>query len=92
MELKNMNKRQKINWIKAWLQRFGDRDNETFNIEIMVDNIIWKISLQYNFDFEGEQLEPYDWCRRNFKHVHNNTLYDRTEEELTRIIEQLKMK
>ena len=31
-----MNKEQKVNWIKCWLQKFGNRDNETFNTEVVV--------------------------------------------------------
>ncbi len=85
-----MNKRQKVNWIKSWLQKFGDRDNETFNTEVKINGETFDISLQYNYDFDGDKYEPYDWCRRSFKHLKNNTIYDRTEEELDIIITELK--
>lgn len=87
-----MSKREKINWIKCWLQKFGKRDNETFNIEVTVGEITWEISLQYDYDFEGDKLDPRDWCCHGFKHLRNNGLSDRTEEELETIIEQLKKK
>lgn len=87
-----MNKKQKVNWIKYWLQKFGNRDNETFNTEVVAGETTWQISLQYNFDFDGDRLEPYDWCRRDFKHIHDNQISDRTDEELNEIINQLKSK
>lgn len=87
-----MNKEQKVNWIKCWLQKFGNRDNETFNIEVVVGEIVWEISLQYDYDFDGDILEPYDWCRSGFKHLRNNKISDRTDEELDKIISQLKIK
>ena len=31
-----MTKEQKVNYVKHWLQKFGDRDNETFNTEVVV--------------------------------------------------------
>jgi len=83
-----MIREQKINYIKCWLQKFGNRDNETFNIE--VDG--WEISYQYDFDIDGNQIEPYGWCRSSFKHVHNNQFSDRTNEELEEIVNKLKSK
>lgn len=85
-------KRQKVNYIKYWLQRFGERDTETFNTEIIVGETHWIISLQYNFDNEGEQCEPFDWCRSGFKHLRNNQISDRSDEELDGIINQLNLK
>jgi hypothetical protein len=87
-----MNKEQKVNYVKCWLQKFGNRDNETFNTEVVVSETTWRISLQYNFDDEGDQCDPYDWCSRSFKHVHDNQISDRTDEELDEIINQLKSK
>ena len=87
-----MDTKQKVNYVKYWLQKFGTRDNETFNTEVMVGETTWEISLQYNFDNEGNQFEPYDWCCSSFKHVHNNQISDRTDEELDDIINQLKSK
>jgi hypothetical protein len=40
-----MNKEQKVNWIKCWLQKFGNRDNETFNTEVVVGETTWEISI-----------------------------------------------
>ena len=71
--------------IKAWLQRFGNRDNETFNYEV----IGWRLSLQYDYDLDGGRIEPYNWCLSGFKHVHNNSLDDRSEEELREIFDKL---
>jgi hypothetical protein len=87
-----MNKEQKVNYVKCWLQKFGNRDNETFNTEVVVGKTTWEISLQYNFDDDGDQCEPYDWCRSDFKHLRNNQISDRTDEELDEIINQLKSK
>ena len=83
-----MNKEQKVNYVKCWLQKFGNRDNETFNTDVLVGDINWSISLQYNFDDDGE---PYDWCRSSFKHIRNNQISDRSDEELDDIINQLKL-
>jgi len=86
-----MNKEQKVNYIKMWLQKFGNRDNETFNVEIKRNgDIIWFISLQFDYDEDGDRLEPYDWCRNGFKHMRNNTISDRTDDELDEIILNLK--
>lgn len=87
-----MNKEQKVNYVKYWLQKFGNRDNWTFNTEVVVGKTTWAISLQYNFDDEGYKNEPCDWCRSGFKHLRNNQLSDRTDEELDAIINQLKLK
>lgn len=87
-----MNKEQKVNYVKFWLQKFGNRDNEMFSTEVVVGETTWEISLQYNFDDEGEQCEPYDWCRSGFRHLRNNQISDRTDEELDEIINQLKSK
>ena len=95
-----MNKEQKIILIKAWLQMFGDRDNETFYIEVIVPAKpymrIWNISIQYNYDWEeGYEITPYNWCRFRFDDDTNNKLgrnasiSDRSEEELDEIIEAL---
>jgi hypothetical protein len=84
-----MNKEQKVNWIKCWLQKFGNRDNETFNKQITINGITWELSLQYDFDFDGEKLEPYDWCSNNFKQIHNNRIQDKSNEELNEIINKL---
>jgi hypothetical protein len=88
-----MDKLQKNNYVKCWLQKFGERDNETFNTEVVInDNLTWRISLQYNFDDEGEELKPYNWCTCGFKNLRYNSISDRTEEELDEIINKLKTK
>ena len=71
--------------IKAWLQRFGNRDNETFNYQISN----WNLSLQYDYDIEGDRIEPYNWCTSGFKHVSSSSLEDRTEDELSKILDEL---
>ena len=83
-----MNKKQKVNWIKCWLQKFGNRDNETFHTNVIIGNINWELSLQYNYDFDGDECNPYHWCRSGFKHL-CNTISDRSDEELDMIIKQL---
>jgi len=85
-----MNEEQKVNYVKCWLQKFGNRDNETFNTEVELSETTWQISLQYNFDDNGNHCEPYDWCRSGFKHLRGNQISDRTDEELDEIINKLK--
>jgi hypothetical protein len=58
-----MNQTQLINAIHAWLQRFGNRNNDTFYYDIGE----WHLSLQYHFDLDGEQYEPYSWVNRGSK-------------------------
>ena len=87
-----LNKEQKVNWIKCWLQKFGNRDNQTFNTEVVMGETTWEISLQYGYDFDGGRLEPYERCSRSFKHVHDTQISDRTDEELDEIINKLKSK
>lgn len=82
----SMDKQELIYAIKAWLQMFGDRDNETFNYELPK----WTLSLQYDYDMNGYRVEPYNWCRSSFKHAHYNSLEDRTELELIEILDELK--
>jgi hypothetical protein len=79
------NKEELIYSIKAWLQRFGNRDNETFSYELTN----WRLSLQYDYDLDGSRIEPYNWCLSGFKHVHNNSLNDRSDEELRGILNEL---
>jgi hypothetical protein len=87
-----MTRNEKVNYIKMWLQKFGDRDNETFNTEVFVGETLWELSLQYSFDEEGKELQPFDWCRHGFKHVFDNSISDRTDDELDSIISNLKIK
>lgn len=84
-----MNKEQKVLWIKCWLQKFGERDNETFNTEVTLGDTHWDISIQYNYDFDGYEISPNDWCINGFKHTSYNHISDRSEEELDQIIKEL---
>ena len=79
---------KQINWIKAWLQMFGERDNETFSIEIEAEGVHYDISMQYNFDLDGDQIQPYDWCSSG--KGDRSGIKDRTGEELDAIIKKLK--
>lgn len=85
----NTEKQKKVNRVKLWLQKFGDRDNETFYKEIEVGDINWRISMQYTYDDDGDEIISSNWCCRNFKHVFNNAIEDRTEEELEAILFEL---
>ena len=71
---------------------FGERDNETFNIDVDLDDVRWTISMQYNYDLDGDRIEPMNWCVSSFKHNHKNHIADRSEEELDQIIEILNQK
>ena len=82
-------KEQKVNIIKLWLQKFGNRDNETFNQKVTVGDTTWDIWLQYDFHSDGSTIEPYNMCSKGFKHLVKATLEDRTEEELNDIITEL---
>ena len=69
---------------------FGERDNETFFIEVTTSENTWDISMQFNYDLEnGIDITPYDWCRRSFKHVGDNSIADRSDKELDEIIKSL---
>lgn len=81
-----MNKEELICAIKAWLQMFGDRDNDCFNVQLTK----WRISMQYNYSEDGYKVEANNWCCWGFKHVDDNTLEDRTVEELSDIIKEMK--
>ncbi len=83
-----MDTTQKINYIKGWLQKFGHRDNETFNIEVHILNIEYQISLQYTFDELGIQYEPMSFVYKGFKNNLGN-LESLQESFLTLIIEAL---
>ncbi len=85
-----MNKDQKVNWIKCWLQKFGNRDNETFYFQVILDNSPWELYIQYDYDFDGDRIEPRDWCTSGFKHLSNNSISDRNDNEIDSIIDQLK--
>ncbi len=84
-----MNKKQKVNYIKAWLQRFGERDNETFYIEVKMEEETWLLALQYDYDFDGDRISSFDWCWKSFKHVGDTYISDRNKKELDEIIRKL---
>ena len=86
-----MTKREQINYIKYWLQAFGDRDNETFNTEVEIGDKTWGIWLQYSFDEEGDQLEPMDHCSPSNK-LTRRGMDGNTAEDLDAIISALKQK
>jgi hypothetical protein len=92
--VEKMTREEKIISIKAWLQMFGDRDNECFYIEVIVNEgirqRIWTISMQYNYDLEeGFPIEPYNWCRYRFEENKNKSISDRSDIELDEIIKGL---
>lgn len=68
-----MKKEEQINLIKSWLQKFGERDNETFSIQLEK----WRISMQYDYDLDGSRIDSMNWCCSSFKHVHANSIEDR---------------
>lgn len=45
------------------MQRFANRDNEAFYYD--VDK--WHLTLQYHFDLDGEQYDPYAWVSKGSK-------------------------
>lgn len=87
-----MSKKEKINWIKWWLQRYGERDDSVFHIEIESNEITWDISLQYNYGDNGLEYDPFDWCSNGFKHTFMDRISYRSDEELDEIISILKQR
>ena len=85
-----MNKQHKINYIKFWLQCFGERDNETFSKDVTINDQTWRIWLQYNFDNEGDQIEPYSNVSCSDKLVKGLSFEDLTEEQLNSLIKVLR--
>lgn len=84
------NKLEKSNWIKCWLQKFGRRDNETFSAILDNGTNYYELSLQYSFDFDDIECEPFDWCRVGRGKAANSSIIERSEYELDEIIEMLK--
>ena len=87
-----MTKDNKVNYVKLWLQKFGDRNNETFHTEVEACGKIWNISMQYGFSNDGDEIIPFNWCTHSFKHTFDSSITDRSEEELDEIINKLKIK
>lgn len=85
-----MNKEEKVNYVKFWLQCFGERDNETFNKDVTVNGQRWRIWLQYNFAREGYQIEPYSSVSWSNKLVRRLSIEGLSEEQLDSLIEALK--
>jgi hypothetical protein len=81
---------QKINYIKLWLQRFGDRDNETFNKRVTVGDKRWSIWMQYSFSDDGYLIDPYTDVSWSNKLVKGLSIEDLTEEQLDSLIVALK--
>ncbi len=81
--------KKKINFIKWWLQSFGERANDTFYKDIEADGKKWCLSLEYNFDMYGIEYEPTNWCICINDDSPENKLQLRTPEELDSIIKEL---
>ena len=86
----NMNIEQKINYVKFWLQCFGDRDNETFNKDVTVKGQRCSIWMQYSFSNDGYLLEPYTDVSWSNKLVKGLSFEELNEEQLDSLIEALK--
>lgn len=83
-----MTKEEKINKIKHWLQHNGERDEDGFSFDSGLDTSPLYLSLQYDYDSEGNRIEPFCLCKLNDK-LFGEYLHDRTEEELDMIIKLL---
>jgi hypothetical protein len=90
----DIDKREKVNKIKYWLLRHGERDEDGFSHDIIFKNFhgedtVYSLSLGYNYGVEGEEFNEVSFCRKSFKHLRNNSIKDLTIEELDDIIEIL---
>jgi len=79
-----MSKSKLIVAIHAWLQRFGNRDNETFHYDIGD----WHLSLQYHFDLDGEHYAPFSFVTNGSKLVSTN-IEEHDENILKEILDEL---
>jgi hypothetical protein len=93
-----MDRQEKINWIKWWLQRYGERDEDTFSIDVewllSAESAVFEIrrlyiALQYNFGSDGGEYEPMCFFKTNNK-MNAEYIQNRTDEELEEAIEKLK--
>ncbi len=85
-----MNRTQKENYVKLWLQVYGGRDIDGFYTTIKVsDKLEWRLHLGYYIDEDFDETTPFVWCHSYFKSQDNNLLNDRTNEELDDIINSL---
>jgi hypothetical protein len=84
-----MGKQEKINWIKWWLQRYGERDEDTFSIDVDFKDRRLYIALQYNFSNDGGEYQPMCLFKTNNK-LNAEYIQNRTDEELEAAIEKLK--
>jgi hypothetical protein len=84
-----MDRQEKINWIKWWLQRYGERDEDTFSIDVDFKDGRLYIALQYNFGSDGSEYEPMCLFKTNYK-LNAEYIGDRTDEELEIAIKKLK--
>jgi hypothetical protein len=93
-----MDRQEKINWIKWWLQRYGERDEDTFSIDVewllstesaVFENRRLYIALQYNFGSDGSEYEPMCFFETSDK-LNAEYIENRTDEELEVAIEKLK--
>ncbi len=90
-------KEQMMNYIKYWLQAFGERDNESFFIEnLKIDGKFWDLSLDYNYCEDGVYYGESRDCCGDFnndyirKLVPSKGLSYRNIDELEKIILKLK--
>lgn len=89
-----MDKQEKVNKVKFWLQRHGERNEQGFTHDIIFndfhdENIVYGLTLDYNYGIEGEEYDEVAYCRKHYKHLRNNTIKDLSDEELDEIIEVL---
>jgi len=80
--------KEKINKIKWWLQRFGERDEDAFYFHAELNGKPLYIGLQYNFDNDGYQCEPMCFFKNNSK-LNAGYIDEITEKELDDVIKFL---
>ena len=82
-----MSRDEKEIWIKAWLMRFGNRDNETFNWETIIDGREYGIMLQYSYDW-GYEIDEQLLYRTGSKLIANSVCQMETD-IIDKLIESL---
>lgn len=85
-----MNREQKINHIKYFLQKFGERNYIGFVIDLYEGDSMWQLGLEYSYNSKCVSVaEPYCWCVYGDKHFPDCDIKDRTDEELDKVISRL---
>lgn len=79
-----MNKEQKINYIKYWLQRFGKRDDSKFGVSVYLDNYPTHICLSYGVTSGGNICENHFWWTKRSE----GTLYWDTKNKIEELPEE----